>query len=157
VSAAESTKVTYTTSAADMDAIHAAFDRALEKVRAECGKRYPIHVAGREIQTEADPIVDTSPIDTELVLGEFTAAGREHVEEAIESAYRARRGWEKLGWEKRVEIMHRVAELIREQKYELAACMSLEVGKNRLESLGDAEEAADLIDYYAWQMENAAS
>jgi 1-pyrroline-5-carboxylate dehydrogenase len=31
--------------------------------------------------------------------------------------------------------------------------MSLEVGKSRLESMGDAEESADLIDYYCSQME----
>lgn len=30
--------------------------------------------------------------------------------------------------------------------------MSLEVGKSRLEAMGDAEESADLIDYYADQV-----
>src|SRR6059036_2494945 len=34
--------------------------------------------------------------------------------------------------------------------------MSLEVGKSRLESMGDAEESADLIDYYCQQMEDAS-
>ena len=33
--------------------------------------------------------------------------------------------------------------------------MSVEVGKSRLESMGDAEESADLIDYYCQQMEDA--
>jgi 1-pyrroline-5-carboxylate dehydrogenase len=33
--------------------------------------------------------------------------------------------------------------------------MSLEVGKSRLESMGDAEESADLIDYYCGQVESA--
>ena len=50
-------------------------------------------------------------------------------------------------WDRRAQI--------RRDKFELAACMSLEVGKNRLEALGDAEEAADLIDYYAEQMVKA--
>jgi 1-pyrroline-5-carboxylate dehydrogenase len=31
--------------------------------------------------------------------------------------------------------------------------MALEVGKNRLEAMGDAEEAADLVDYYGDQLE----
>jgi len=35
-------KVTYTTSAADMKQVHQAFDQALKKVRAECGKEYPV-------------------------------------------------------------------------------------------------------------------
>jgi 1-pyrroline-5-carboxylate dehydrogenase len=148
-------KITYTTSAADMDRIHAAFDEALAKVRSECGGRRPAYVNGNAVQSDLPPIVDTSPIDTDVVLGEFTSATLEHVEQAIDAAYRARRGWEKLGWRERVAIMRRTAELIRQHKFELAACMSLEVGKNRIEALGDAEESADLIDYYAWQMEDA--
>ncbi|MGH9460133.1 MAG: aldehyde dehydrogenase family protein [Vicinamibacteria bacterium] len=148
-------KVTYTTSAADMEQIHRAFDEALEKVRAECGEDYPVYVNGQELRSDTPPLIDTSPIDTSLVLGRFTSATVEHVNQAIETAYQARRKWEKLGWEKRVEILRKAAELIRRNKFELAACMSLEVGKSRLESLGDAEESADLIDYYAWQMENA--
>ncbi|MHC4494026.1 MAG: aldehyde dehydrogenase family protein, partial [Planctomycetota bacterium] len=148
-------KITYTTSAADMDKIHAAFDEALEKVRSECGKQYPAYVNGKEVRSDLPPVVDTSPIDTDVVIGEFTCASAEQVDQAIGSAYQARRKWEKLGWRKRVAIMRRAAELIRENKFELAACMSLEVGKSRLESLGDAEESADLIDYYAWQMEDA--
>ncbi len=154
--AADPMKVTYTTSAADMDRIHEAFDRGLAAVRSQCGARHPIYVNGRELRTDAPPIVDTSPIDVGLVLGEFTAASAAQVEAAIECAYAARRSWEKLGWRKRVAIMHRAAELIRASKFELAACMSLEVGKSRLESLGDAEEAADLIDYYAEQVEDAS-
>jgi 1-pyrroline-5-carboxylate dehydrogenase len=54
-----------------------------------------------------------------------------------------------------VKLLRRAAELIRERKFDFAALMSLEVGKNRLESMGDAEESADLIDYYCTQMEEA--
>jgi len=149
-------KITYTTSAADMDQIHEAFDEALEHVRSECGREYPLYIGGKPVRSETPPIVDTSPIDTDLILGEFASASVEHVDQAIESAYRARRKWETLGWQKRVTIMRKAAQLVRENKFELAACMSLEVGKSRLESLGDAEESADLIDYYAGQMEEAS-
>ena len=148
-------KITYTTSAADMDEIHAAFDEALEVVRSECGREHPAYVNGVEVRSDLPPIVDTSPIDTDVVLGEFTCASAEQVDQAIQAAYGARRSWEKLGWRKRVAIMRKAAELIRENKFELAACASLEVGKSRLEALGDAEESADLIDYYAGQMEEA--
>jgi 1-pyrroline-5-carboxylate dehydrogenase len=153
--ASDPMKITYTTSAADMAKIHAAFDAALETVRSECGREYPLYIDGEAIRPGTPPIVDTSPIDTSLVLGRFATAGVEHVDRAVESAHRARRKWEKLGWEKRVAIMRKAAALVRERKFELAACMSLEVGKSRMESLGDAEESADLIDYYAGQMEDA--
>jgi len=82
-------KITYTTSAADMEKIHEAFDKALEKVRSECGRDYPIYINGKELRSDLPRIVDTSPIDTDLVLGEFTSASVEHVNQAIESAYQA--------------------------------------------------------------------
>jgi 1-pyrroline-5-carboxylate dehydrogenase len=153
--ASKKMKVTYTTSAKDMDQIHKAFDKGLKKVRSQCGKSYPLYIKGKEVRSDAPPIVDISPINTDLILGRFASANELHVARAIESAYEARRKWEKLGWKKRVKIMRKAAKLVRRDKYELAACMSLEVGKSRLESLGDAEESADLIDYYAWQMEKA--
>lgn len=148
-------RVTYTTSAADMGKIHEHFDKGLERIKSQLGLRYPLVVNGREIESKDPPIIDVSPIDTDLVLGEFASATVAHVGQAIAAAYAHRREWEKLGWQKRVAIMRRAADLVREQKFELAALMSLEVGKSRMESLGDAEESADLIDYYAWQMENA--
>ncbi len=37
---------------------------------------------------------------------------------------------------------------------EYAALMAIEVGKNRLEALGEVEETADLLRYYAETMED---
>jgi acyl-CoA reductase-like NAD-dependent aldehyde dehydrogenase len=47
--------------------------------------------------------------------------------------------------------MRRMADMISERQMELAALMAIEVGKNRLEALGDVEETADLIRYYCDQ------
>jgi 1-pyrroline-5-carboxylate dehydrogenase len=49
--------------------------------------------------------------------------------------------------------MRAAADLISERQFDYAALMSFEVGKNRLEALGDVEETADLLRYYADQME----
>jgi len=49
--------------------------------------------------------------------------------------------------------MRRMADLISERQMELAALMGIEVGKNRLEALGDVEETADLIRYYCDQLQ----
>jgi 1-pyrroline-5-carboxylate dehydrogenase len=49
--------------------------------------------------------------------------------------------------------MRRAADLISDRAYEYAALMSFEVGKNRLEALGDVEETADLLRYYSDEME----
>ena len=71
------------------------------------------------------------------------------------AAHRTQRAWAKRPWEERVETLRRAAALIRERKFDLAARMSIEVGKSRLEAMGDAEEAADLIDYYCQQLVDA--
>jgi 1-pyrroline-5-carboxylate dehydrogenase len=49
-------------------------------------------------------------------------------------------------------LLGRAAELIRERRYELSTWMIVEMGKNRVEALGEIEETADLIDYYNQQM-----
>ncbi|MGH7519706.1 MAG: aldehyde dehydrogenase family protein, partial [Gemmatimonadales bacterium] len=78
-----------------------------------------------------------------------------HVNQAIVASRTAQAPWGRRDWRERVAILRRAAALIRERKFELAAVMSLEVGKSRLESMGDAEESADLIDYYCQQMDDA--
>ena len=150
-------KVTYTSANVDLDAFHRAFDEALARVRAAGGRSYPLYINDEPVEASGggDPIVDTSPIDTSVVLGRFAAAGPEQVDRAARAAKAAQAGWGRTAWQERVAILRRAATLIRERKFDLAATMSLEVGKSRLEAMGDAEESADLIDYYAQQVEDA--
>ena len=149
-------KVTYTSANVDWDAFHLQFDDALARVRAQVGREYPLYIAGEAVTSTAKPIVDTSPIDTSVVLGRFATATAAHVDRAVAAARAAQPGWSRRDWRERVALLRKAAALIRERKFELAAVMSLEVGKSRLESMGDAEESADLIDYYCQQMEDAA-
>jgi 1-pyrroline-5-carboxylate dehydrogenase len=148
-------KITYTSSNVDLDAFHREFDAALAQVRAAAGRDHPNLIAGEEVGTSAPPLVDVTPIDTAVVLGRFAAAGRAEVDRAVAAARAAQPEWARRSWVERIAVLRRAAALIRERKHELAALMSLEVGKNRLESMGDAEESADLIDYYCTQVEDA--
>jgi 1-pyrroline-5-carboxylate dehydrogenase len=52
--------------------------------------------------------------------------------------------------------MRNAADLISERQFEYGALMAFEVGKNRLEALGDVEETADLLRYYSDEMERNA-
>ncbi len=149
-------KITYTSTNVDLDAFHQSFDAAVTRVRGMAGKHYPLYIGGRAISSNAERLTDTSPIDNSLVLGTFDTARAAEVDLAVAAARGAQRAWERLGWSARVAQLRRAASLIRERKFELAAVMALEVGKSRLESMGDAEESADLIDYYCGLMEEAA-
>jgi len=148
-------KITYTSADVDWELFHRQFDGALERIRAQAGRDHPLFINGDAATSPEEQIVDVSPADTGVVLGRFAAARPEHVARAVAAARAAQQGWARLPWPERVAILRRAAALIRERKFELAALMSLEVGKSRLESMGDAEESADLIDYYCQQVEDA--
>jgi 1-pyrroline-5-carboxylate dehydrogenase len=148
------TKITYTSANVDLDAFHGEFDAALGRLRGGLGQSYPNWIAGTAVTGGAAPLVDVTPIDTGVELGRFSAAGTAEVDRAVAAAHEAQRGWARRPWPERVAVLRRAAALIRARKFDLAALMSLEVGKNRLESMGDAEESADLIDYYCQQLED---
>jgi 1-pyrroline-5-carboxylate dehydrogenase len=150
------TKITYTSTSGDLEEFHHRFDAALAQVRQESGRLHPFYINGEPVETREEPLIDRSPIDTDFVLGRFAAATAAQVDAAVQLARRAQTGWAGRSWQERVATLRRAAAIIRERKYELAALMSLEVGKSRLEAMGDAEESADLIDYYCQQVEDAA-
>ncbi len=79
--------------------------------------------------------------------------GAEVVEAAVAAARGAQREWRRLPYRERNELLRGAARLIGERKLELAAAVSLEVGKVRGESIAEVEEAIDLILTYCAQVE----
>jgi 1-pyrroline-5-carboxylate dehydrogenase len=145
-------RVTYATLSADNDELHAAYDEGLATARSWFGTTIPAVVAG-ESRTSGDTFDVYSPADTSLVLAHVHTARPTDIEDAVASAKEASASWAATPWQDRVQLLRRAADLISERSNELAALMSMEVGKNRLEALGDVEESADLIRYYCTQME----
>ncbi len=148
-------KITYTSANADMTEFHKLFDAALKAVRAKAGQEHPLWIDGKAVKSASPLIEDVSPIDTSFLLGRFASAAPEHVDLAVKAARREQKAWAALPWKSRLATLRKAAAEIRRRKYEIAAVMSLEVGKSRMEAMGDAEESADLIDYYAQQVEAA--
>ena len=153
---AKQPKITYSAIGGNMDEIHAAFDQALAQVRAALGGVHHPFINGKEVKGEGQALEWHSPIDRDIRVGAFYSASPAQIDAAVGAAKAAQKHWAAMPWRERLAIMRRAAENIRQRRYEIAATMSIEVGKNRLESLGDAEEAADLIDYYADQVDAAS-
>ncbi|PIE65714.1 MAG: 1-pyrroline-5-carboxylate dehydrogenase [Desulfobacterales bacterium] len=146
-------RITYATMTADNEALHAEYDVAISQVKESwLGVQVPMFINGEKIYTEQQ-IESTSPIDTDLLLCKGQVGGVEHAESAIKAARDAFPGWRDTPWQERVAILRNIAGKVRENSLELSAIIILEVGKNRLEALGEVEEIADLIDYYADSME----
>jgi 1-pyrroline-5-carboxylate dehydrogenase len=149
---AQKVRITYATMSADNEELHADYEKGVETARSWLGQKHPFHVNGEERWGDGID-EERSPIDHDLVIGEFGRATRQDAKDAIAAAKAYAPTWAGTPWQERVKIMRAAADVISDHVYELAALMAIEVGKNRLEALGDVEETADLIRYYCTQME----
>jgi 1-pyrroline-5-carboxylate dehydrogenase len=150
--ATETFRITYATMKADNEDLQRAYDQGIETAKSLLGQRHPFYVNGEAREGEGW-FEERSPIDRDMVIGEFAQATRQDVKDAIEAAKAAFPEWSGMLWRERVALLRKVADLISDRNFELAALMAIEVGKSRLEALGDVAESADLIRYYCDQME----
>jgi 1-pyrroline-5-carboxylate dehydrogenase len=149
---AEKFRVTYATMSADNEELQTKYDEAAERMKGELGKEYPFIVNGEERWTD-EKYEEPSPIDSDLIIGRFSQATPKDVDDAVAAAKGFQLEWDRMGWQKRVEIMRNVANIMEERLFDLAALMAYEVGKSRLEALGDVQETAELIRWNADEME----
>jgi 1-pyrroline-5-carboxylate dehydrogenase len=145
-------KITYATLRADNEPMHAQFDAALATARGTLGGPHQNHVDGAW-RDGAGSFEVHSPIDTDILLGTFARGTAADVDDAVAAARRAQPAWAARPWRERVAIVKRAGDLISERLMEYSALMAIEVGKNRIEALGEVEESADLLRYYASTME----
>lgn len=135
-----------------IEEFHKKFDQAIEEVRRDFGKNYPMIIGGKEVFSNNQFQV-RSPADKNLVIASFPSATVEDTQHAIESAKEAFYKWSHIPYQKRSQIFRDVADIFSQQKFNLSATMIFENGKNRLEAMGDVDEAIDFMRYYAEQLE----
>ncbi len=145
-------KLTYATMFDPPPELHTRFDEALAKVKAGLGKEYGLLIDGKDVFT-VEKLEDRTPIDTGMLLAVVQKGGVKEAQDALAAARRAFPRWSRTPWQERVALVRRAAELLDERLFEIGAVMALEVGKNRMESLGDVAETADLLRYSCYQME----
>jgi len=153
-------RVTYATLAGGQsDEFQRRWDLALDRLRPALGGRHGHLIGGQEHglrEADGDVFEDHSPIDRRRLLGRFSVGTAEDVDHAVRAARRGFAAWSERPWPERTALLRRAAELIEERGFDLSALVGLEVGKNRLEAMGDVTETADLIRYYCEQMERHA-
>jgi 1-pyrroline-5-carboxylate dehydrogenase len=145
-------KLTYATMFDPPEELHTRFEQALAQVKGKLGQEHSMLVGGEE-RFAADKFESRSPANTDVVLGVFQKGNAQDAGAAIAAARRAFPQWSGKKWQERVALMRKAADVIDERIFEIGAVMALEVGKNRMEALGDAAETADLIRYVCHQME----
>jgi 1-pyrroline-5-carboxylate dehydrogenase len=136
-----------------IEEFHKHFDRALESLKKELGKTYPLIIGGKEVWTD-NYFEVKSPADTKIVLAKFPLATKEETEHAIQMAKNAFQEWSQTTYQHRVGLFREIASHFSAQKFTLAAIISMENGKNRLEAIGEVDETIDFLRFYADQLES---
>src|SRR5215204_4915395 len=124
---------------------------AIEKVRSQLGREYPLVIGGERIATGS--LLDSyNPANRTQLVGRFNKATKELASQAVEKAAEAFRTWRNSAPADRAALLFRVAEIMRERKHELSAWMIHEVAKTWAEADGDTAEAIDFCEFYAREM-----
>ena len=146
-------KITYASLGSLGSEFHETFDAAIGHVHEDLEETHPLFIGGKPRKSKDGTFADTNPADTRIVLGHFQRGSRADAQKAIAAARAAFPGWRDMGWQARVALLRKAADIMMQRQYELAALMCMEVGKNRFEAIAEVSETVDLILYYSQQME----
>ena len=141
-------KLTYSTMFEPPESLHQAFEAALDRRRGAAPQEHALYIDGADRKAAAGRD-KFSPIDRSLRLGRFAEGGAADVSLAVAAARRAFPAWRRTPARERNAIMRRVAGLISARVYDISAAVALEVGKNRMEALGEVQETADFFTLYS--------
>jgi 1-pyrroline-5-carboxylate dehydrogenase len=144
-------RITYATMSADNEELNTAYEKAVVDARSRLGKTHGVIVNGEE-RTDRELYEERSPIDSDIVVGRYAQATDQDIDNAIAAADAFQPEWEAAGWQARRDLILKAADAMQGQVFDLAALITFEVGKNRLEALGDAQETIDFGRYYAKQI-----
>jgi len=147
-------QLTYSTMFNPPAELHQRFDAAVARVSAGLGRRYGCFIDGADRAPDKVQAL-YSPIDRDLLIAEFASASATDADTAMQAAHRAFPFWRNTAIGERLRLLRKAAILMEARVYEIAAALSLEVGKNRMEALGEAQETVDFFRVYCEQFEQA--
>jgi 1-pyrroline-5-carboxylate dehydrogenase len=124
---------------------------AIQKVREQLGREYPLVIGGERIAT-GSKLDSFNPANRTQLVGRFNKANKELANQAVEKAAEAFRTWKNVSPAERAALLFRVAGIMRERKHEFSAWMIHEVAKTWPEADGDTAEAIDFCEFYGREM-----
>ncbi|HXA55702.1 MAG TPA: aldehyde dehydrogenase family protein [Solirubrobacteraceae bacterium] len=147
------TRLTYTSGDID-SATHAEFERRLRDARAATGEMEPWpHIVGGRHLRDGPVFARADPSRIEQLASRAHTAEAHTVARAVAAAATARAEWRRTPFRERLEQLAVAARALAERQLEIAAVMSLETGKSRMEAIGEVREAVELIETYSEEME----
>ena len=128
-----------------------AMREAIEKVKGQLGKEYPLIIGGERITT-ASKLESFNPANKTQLVGRFSKATKELAARSVETAFEAFQSWRNTSAQERIDLLFRAAVILRERKHEMSAWMIHEVAKTWPEADGDTAEAIDFLEFYGREM-----
>jgi aldehyde dehydrogenase (NAD+) len=101
---------------------------------------------GQQWMENSETITSNSPIDN-LELGSVSVTTKEQYDVVVTAAVEAFKSLRTMPAPKRGELMRQFGNALREEKAELGALVSLEMGKSYQEGLGEVQEMIDICDF----------
>jgi 1-pyrroline-5-carboxylate dehydrogenase len=89
---------------------------ALEQVKSELGRTYPLVIGGKKIPNDAT-FASVNPSQPDQVIGYFTKATVEQVNEAVQAAAAAFESWKHVPAEERVGYLFAAADLLKQRRF----------------------------------------
>jgi 1-pyrroline-5-carboxylate dehydrogenase len=142
-------RVTYSNIGVDFSPVHAHLDRIIPDFERNLLSRDWLTPFATGPKAEV-----TSPIDPALTLGTFPLSTHADVTAAIAAARKGSKVWNASSIEERLAFAARWKKMLAEDKYELGLAALYEIGKSRMEAIGEAEEAVDMLDYYPSELKS---
>ena len=122
--------------------------QALRTVRAQLGRTFPVVIDNAPV-TSAEFVESFNPSKSVELIGRTGKATVEQAKLAVASCQTAFETWQEVPIADRAGYLRKVASVMRQRRFELAAWIVLETGKPWRESDADVAEAIDFCDYYA--------
>lgn len=151
-SVSSSAVITHTSASGDVEALSREIDREVEALRKRLGRTFPNRIAGRD-DLSGKPYLVVSPADHSVEIGSFVETSEDAVHRAVNAARVAQKTWSQRPWQERVAILRKVGQNFERNLNMIAAAVMIEVGKPRLDAVGEVGEAVGMFRQYCDQME----
>ncbi|MDA8711328.1 aldehyde dehydrogenase family protein [Alphaproteobacteria bacterium] len=105
------------------------------------------YVAGQWVEGSGSSN-NINPSDTADKIAEYTSATADQFELAVQSAIQAQKEWEKVGIEKKSQILIKIGDELIHKSKDLGELLSREEGKPLAEGIGEVARAGQQFQYY---------
>ncbi|MDR6460613.1 1-pyrroline-5-carboxylate dehydrogenase [Chryseobacterium vietnamense] len=111
----------------------------------------PMIINGKEVKTETKVQLQ-SPQDHAHDFGFYYQGGMQHVDDAINAALAAKKGWNELGWEQRAAIFLKAADLLAGPYRDVINAATM-IGQSKNVHQAEIDSACEFIDFLRFNVE----